>query len=93
MRDNITSNYKKEDTNMERNINLEAKKTTQKLKISDQVEKLSCKNAYITVKDHKPNFHIKVACRLINPTKSNRGKKFANKLWTELIIQLDIKPN
>ena len=39
MKDNITSNYKKEDTDMERDINLEAKKITQKLNISDGVEK------------------------------------------------------
>ena len=37
MRDNVTSNYKKEDTNMEKDINLEAKKITQKLNISDRV--------------------------------------------------------
>ena len=55
-------------------INLEAKKITQKLNISDRVEKLTRRNAYITVKDHKENFHNKVACRLINPTKSNLGK-------------------
>ena len=32
------------------------------------------KNAFITLKDHKPNFDNKPTCRLINPTKSEIGK-------------------
>lgn len=32
------------------------------------------KDAFITLKDHKPNFANKPTCRLINPTKSEIGK-------------------
>ena len=32
------------------------------------------KDAFITLKDHKPNFTNKPTCRLINPTKSEIGK-------------------
>ena len=31
------------------------------------------KKAYITLKDHKPNFRTKPSCRLINPAKSEIG--------------------
>ena len=74
MRDNITANYSKADENFERDINVEAKKLTEKLSISNRVEKIAHKNAYITVKDHKPDFPNTIKCRLINPTKSNIGK-------------------
>ena len=32
------------------------------------------KDAFITLKDHNPNFEDKPTCRLINPTKSEIGK-------------------
>ena len=30
--------------------------------------------SYITIKDHKEDFTLKVSCRLINPSKSDIGK-------------------
>ena len=74
MRDNITSIYSRADDNYEREINIQAKKITDKLEISDRVEKISRKNAYVTLKDHKKEFPQKIKCRLINPMKSNIGK-------------------
>ena len=38
------------------------------------VEKITPKNSYITIKDHKQEFSNKIQCRLINPTKTNIGK-------------------
>ena len=46
---------------------------TDKLNISDRVEQIALKEAYITVKDHKPQFPNDIKCRLINPTKTNIG--------------------
>ena len=74
MRDNVTANYTKADDEVERRINVEARELTEKLEISDRVEKITHKNAYITLKDHKPDFGTRTKCRLINPTKSNMGK-------------------
>ena len=53
---------------------LKAKQLTQALKIADRVEIMPKKEAYITLKDHKPNFPESIKCRLINPCKSNIGK-------------------
>ena len=45
-----------------------------KLRIADRVDTKAEKDAFITLKDHKPNFANKSTCRLINPTKSEIGK-------------------
>ena len=50
--------------------------------------------AYITIKDHKEDFLIKINCRLINPSKSSIGK--INKVIIDKInqqIQLITKVN
>ena len=74
MRDNVTAHYTKSDTATESDINYEAKLITEKLDISDRVEPIAQKSAYITIKDHKEDFPNNVKCRLINPAKSNIGK-------------------
>ena len=45
-----------------------------KLRIDDRVDTKADKDAFITLKDHKPNFANKPTCRLINTTKSEIGK-------------------
>lgn len=74
MTDNVTAHYVQTDKHTETSINTETKRITTELKISDRVEPIAHKNAYITVKDHKDNFPNNVKCRLINPAKSNVGK-------------------
>ena len=74
MRENVTAHYEKTNRNTETSINLEARDITDDLDISDRVEPIASKNAYITIKDHKENFPNNVKCRLINPAKSNVGK-------------------
>ena len=74
LKDNITKQYKKVDDKVIDDINKEAKKVTKKLDISDRVEKMPKKDAFITLKDHKQNFSLNPQCRLINPTKSEVGK-------------------
>ena len=44
------------------------------LKLDNRFEQLSEKPAFITLKNHKPNFSNKPKFKLINPTKSNLGK-------------------
>ena len=45
----------------------------ERLKLDDRIEKLAKKEAFITLKDHKPNFQDHPTCRLINPSKSEIG--------------------
>ena len=54
--------------------NLEAKSISTKLKISDRVECIARTRAFLTLKDHKDNFHSNPTCRLINPSKTNLEK-------------------
>ena len=74
MRDSVTAHYVMTDADTVNNINREARNITNELEISDRVEPITHRNAYITLKDHKENFPNDVKCRLINPTKSNVGK-------------------
>ena len=60
--------------NTERNINLKDKCLTAALELDDRIDTTAKKHAFVTLKDHKPNFANKPTCRLINPTKSDLGK-------------------
>ena len=46
----------------------------QKLNIDDRVDTMAEEDAFITLKDHKPNFTDKPIYRLVNPVKSDIGK-------------------
>ena len=71
---NITMSYKKAQIDTVQAIHAENKNITTKLGIDNRVDKTASKEAFITLKDHKPNFANKPTCRLINPTKSEIGK-------------------
>ena len=70
----ITSDYKKSDDELKKNINNNSAIICQKLKIDDRVEQFQTNPAYILLKDHKSDFQAKKPCRLINPAKSQVGK-------------------
>ena len=74
LKENITKTYKKSDRQKVNNVKSHAKRITEKLRISDRIEKLQETKAYITIKDHKEDFPNKISCRLINPSKSSIGK-------------------
>ena len=71
---NITKSYKIAHPDTVRDIHKEDKEIATKLRIDDRVDTTANKNAFITLKDHKPNFDNKPTCRLINPTNSEIGK-------------------
>ena len=71
---NITKSYKKAQPEATQAIHKENKAMATKLKIDDRVNTTADKDAFITLKDHKPNFANKPTCRLINLTKSEIGK-------------------
>ena len=73
LHDNVTKSYKKCDTNTKSNIDIEAKKIAENLKLDDRIESMASKPAFVTLKDHKPNFQNSPTCRLINPAKSEIG--------------------
>ena len=71
---NITKSYKKAQHTATQTIHSVDKSIATKLGIDDRVDITANKDAFITLKDHKPNFANKPTCRLINPTKSEIGK-------------------
>ena len=94
MRENVTTHYEKTNRSTEININWEAREITTDLEISDRVEPIANKNAYITIKDHKDNFPNNVKCRLINPAKSNVGKisqQLLQKINSEIRVKLGLQ--
>ena len=55
-------------------INYELLNIASDLNISDRIETMAKREAFITVKDHKENFEESPKFRLINPAKSELGK-------------------
>ena len=70
--DNISKTYKKTEHNIYSKINKEAKIIANNYEVSERVDCLA--NAFISLKEHKPNFSSNPKCRLINPAKSEIGK-------------------
>ena len=71
---NITKTYKKVSHAATSSIENETKSIVQKLNLDDRVRTTAQRDAFITLKDHKPNFANNPTCRLISPTKSEIGK-------------------
>ena len=82
---NVKTAYKKAPTNISTEIDKEAKEIATTLKIVDRVDKGAKREAFITLKDHKPNFMNKPTCRLINPAKSELGR--ASKIILQKVIK------
>ena len=75
LQDNITSEYKKcTNSDNVHIINKKSAKIARSLDLEDRIDVYTEPEAFLTVKDHKPNFPGRVQCRLINPAKANIGK-------------------
>ena len=77
LKENITKTYKKSTRKKLFNINRTTKKITEKLPISDRIDKMLETEyiyTYIAIKDHKEYFPNKISCRFINLSKSSIGK-------------------
>lgn len=74
LRKNITKNYKIIEQDTAKSLDREAKEIATKLDLHDRIDMTAKKEAFVTLKDHKPNFENKPTCRLINPAKSEIGK-------------------
>ena len=64
---NVTKGYKKAPTTIEEDITFQDKTIATKLELDDRIDVTAQKQAFITLKDHKPNFRNNPTCRLINP--------------------------
>ncbi len=71
---NITKTNKRVSHAATSSIENETKSIVQKLNLDHRVRTTAQRDAFITLKDHKPNFANNPTCRLINPTKSEIGK-------------------
>ena len=70
---NVTKTYKKTNKNTPDSITSIDKEIAQNLTLDDRIEVSASRDAFITLKDHKPDFINNPTCRLINPTKSEIG--------------------
>ena len=73
IKENVTKSYKKSSGKVVEKLNAQSAKIAENLKLDDRIEKLAEKEAFLTLKDHKPAFHDHPTCRLINPSKSEIG--------------------
>ena len=85
LKENITKHYQKAPNSMKAEIGKTSSELAKKLQLDNKVQKFTTNNAYLTLKDHKPNFIEKKPCRLINPAKNQIGK--ISKLLLQDIIQ------
>ena len=54
--DNVTKTYRKSNNQTVKAVNIEASDITEKLSLSDRVQCIAPNEAFLTIKDHKPNF-------------------------------------
>ena len=86
MINNLTSNHSIASIDPTININNEAALLLNDRKVKNKkIPKYQKSEAFLTIKDHKPNFPYKISCRTINPSKSHIGK------WTKVILQNHIE--
>ena len=94
LNDNVTKMYKSADEDAYDLVNAGAQRIAKELNVADRLETLARKEAFITLKDHKPNFANNLPCRLINPAKTELGlisKRILDKINTSLNRQLDVQ--
>ena len=73
LKKHINKDYRKADEQTVKDITKVDKEIAAKLKLEDRIYKTSRRQAFITMKDHKPNFQNTPSCRFINPTKTEIG--------------------
>ena len=75
------------------NFSLKAKDIAKKLQLDSRINTTAKREAFITLKDHKPNFANNPTCRLINPAKSEIGKiskQLLDRINTALVSKLKL---
>ena len=72
--ENVTKSYKHAQEHIATNIAEEFKDIVEELKLTNRTDTMAESTAFLTLKDHKPDFENHTKCRLINPAKSDVGK-------------------
>ena len=70
----IQKNYKKEKVKNVQKVEKEHLETAIGLELEDRIFSTTERNAFITLKDHKEDFQVNPAVRLINPMKPDMGQ-------------------
>ena len=70
---NVTKAYKKTNQSIPNAITSADQKIAQNLALDDRIEISASRDAFITLKDHNPDFTSNPSCRLINLSKSEIG--------------------
>ena len=73
-------------------MNAEHAKTAEELEVADRMFITTPREAFITLKDHKEDFHTNPKVRLINPTKPEVGK-VAKRILDDIIKEIRSKNN
>ena len=82
MKNNISSKYSIDTTDPINLINNEAALILSHSNTKNRkIPKYQKADAFLTIKDHKPNFPYSISCRTINPSKTHLGK------WSKVILQ------
>ena len=71
---NVEKDYKKCSENIIKNINRDDKIIAESLELDDRVYAFCQRDAFVNIKDHKPNYRNNTKCRLLNSAKSDIGK-------------------
>ena len=86
----VTKEYKRCGQEDIDKVNEETAKIAHTLQLHDRMEKFTVRDAYITLKDHKPNFPSRISTRLINPAKTDLGivsHRILQELNSEIVSQ------
>ena len=83
----IQKNYRKENVKNVGKVSLEHMHTAADLELDDRIFNTTPREAFVTLKDHKPDFQIRPSVRLINPTKHELGK-VAMKILDDVVKQI-----
>ena len=83
---NITKTYKKVTPDTADSIELKAKDIAKKLRLDRRINTTAKREAFITLKVHKPNFGNNPTCRLTNP--AMRLERSANRSLTASTLPL-----
>ena len=95
VKENVTKTYKKSNDKLVGELDSKSAKIAEPLKLDGRIGKLATNEAFVTLKDHKPNFSDHPTCRLINPSKSEIGvisKLILDDINAFILLQHQNKP-
>lgn len=88
--ENITRHHKPADEGAFDEIKTEVREIANKHRVTDRMDAMAKREAFLTLKDHKENFEAKLLCRLINPAKTEMSKRVLNSINRRLGKKLNV---